>query len=402
MVSQKSQKKPAQKTRARKSRVRESKVRRWRWKLAVGFLLCGLIAVVALDVLVYNKFQGRKWSLPAHVFSREMELYPGLALSRDQFLWELGQLGYERKVDAKLPGQVSVAGNRVDVFTRGFTFWDSSEPAQKLRLQFNSSRLLTLLNSAGNSLSLARLEPLRIGGIYPSHQEDRELVRLGEVPPRLVETLVAVEDRNFFQHFGISFRGIARAMKANLQQGKTVQGGSTLTQQLVKNFYLNEKRTLSRKLLEAVMAVLLEVHFDKNEILETYLNEVYLGQSGQRAIHGFAMASRHYFQKPVGELELHQVALLVALVKGASYYNPWRYPERALQRRNLVLDVLAREGGVSEQQIQQARRQPLGIVARGSRRKNDFPAYMALVKRQLLEDYGDEALRSEGLRVFTN
>ena len=389
--SQKPSRKPSKKT----------KVARWRNRLLLVVVAVVALVLIVLDVRVYSQFQGRKWSLPAHVYSRALELYPGLALSRDQLLWEHDQLGYRRAVDAKVRGQVSVARNRVDVYTRGFAFWDSSEPSRKLRLVFDGRQLLSI-HSQGQPLALARLEPLRIGGIYPAHMEDRELVRLSDLPPLLVETLVAVEDRGFYGHMGVSVRGIARAVKANLQQGRTVQGGSTLTQQLVKNFYLNQQRTLSRKLQEAVMAVMLELHFDKNEILETYLNEVYLGQSGQRGIHGFAMASRHYFQKPVDELELSEVALLVALVKGASYYNPWRYPERALERRNLVLDVLARDGDLSPQRIAEARKQPLGVVPKDRRRKNDFPSYLSLVKRQLQKDYGDDVLRSEGLRVFTN
>ena len=376
--------------------------RRWLWRGLFGLFVLGVLALVALDVVVYTKFQGKKWSLPAHVYSRALELYQGVKLSREQLLWELEQLGYQRTVDAKQPGQVSVAGNRVHLYTRGFSFWDADEPSKKLRLQFSGSQVSGLADSAGNDLALARLEPLKIGGIYPAHMEDRELVKLSALPPLLIESLIAVEDRNFYQHHGVSFRAIVRAIKANLEQGKTVQGGSTLTQQLVKNFYLNQQRTLSRKLVEAWMAVLLELHFDKSEILETYLNEVYLGQSGQRSIHGFAMASQHYFQQPVNELDLHQIALLVALVKGASYYNPWRYPERALERRNLVLDILAREGEVAEAVIARAKRQPLAIADKGSRRKNDFPAYLGLVKRQLRVDYDDDELRSDGLRIFTN
>ena len=180
---------------------------------------------------------------------------------------------------------------------------------------------------------MARLEPLLIGGLYPAHHEDRILIKLDQVPPYLVETLVAVEDREFFNHFGVSPKGIARAVWINATAGQLRQGGSTLTQQLVKNFYLTNERSLSRKLTEAMMAVLLELHYDKKEILEAYLNEVFLGQDGQRAVHGFGLASQYFFGQPLNELKLEQVALLVGMVKGPTYYNPRRNPERALERR---------------------------------------------------------------------
>jgi penicillin-binding protein 1B len=252
-------------------------------------------------------------------------------------------------------------------------------------------------------MPLARLEPMIIGGIYPAQKEDRELVQLGQLPPILVAALVAVEDQGFYSHHGVSFRGIFRAFVANVKQGRMAQGGSTLTQQLVKNFYLDQQRTLTRKALEAIMSVLLEIHFSKDEILETYFNEVYLGQAGERSIHGFGLASRHYFQQPVEELELHQIALLAGLVKGASYYNPWRHTDRAQQRRNLVLDVMARQGVISTEQAAAAQKKPLGVVSsRPGGGRWEYPAYLDLVKRQLREDYQASDLETEGLRIFTN
>ena len=392
----------AKQKRRKKRNKKASAKKHWLRRVLVAAVVVAVLAVVLLDIVVYTKFQGKKWSLPAHVYSRALDLYAGMPLGRDQFLWELDQLGYRRTVDARAPGQVSVAGERVNMVTRGFSFWDAREPSQKLRLQFDGGHLRRLTDSAGDAITITRLEPVLIGGIYPAHREDRELVRLEELPLYLADGLVAVEDRLFYEHFGLSFRGIARAMKANLQQGRMAQGGSTLTQQLVKNFYLTQERTLSRKLVEAAMSVLLELHFDKDEILETYLNEVYLGQSGNRGVHGFAMASRHYFQRPVGELELHQTALLIGLVKGASYYNPWRHPERALARRDLVLDVLAREGVAEQSSVDAAKRKPLGLVKTRKKGKKEFPGYLDLVKRQLREDYDEDDLRTEGLRIFTN
>ena len=180
------------------------------------------------------------------------------------------------------------------------------------------------------------------------------------------------------------------------------QGGSTLTQQLVKNFYLTNERSLSRKLTEAMMALLLELHYDKREILEAYLNEVFVGQDGQRAVHGFGLASQFFFSQPLAELKLHQVALLVGMVKGPSAYNPRRYPERALERRNLVLDLLEQQGVATAEQVAAAKKMPLGVTKRGSLADSSFPGFLDLVKRQLREDYRDEDLTEEGLRIFTS
>jgi penicillin-binding protein 1B len=249
---------------------------------------------------------------------------------------------------------------------------------------------------------VARLEPLLVGGLYPAHHEDRILLKLDQVPPYLVETLVAIEDREFFNHYGVSLKSIARAFWINATAGQLRQGGSTLTQQLVKNFYLTNERSLTRKATEAMMALLLELHYDKNEILEAYLNEVFLGQDGQRAVHGFGLASQYLFSQPLAELKLHQVALMVGMVKGPSYYNPRRFPERALERRNLVLDVLAEQGVVPADQVAAAKLKPLGVTKRGSLADSSFPGFLDLVKRQLREDYREEDLTEEGLRIFTS
>lgn len=395
----------ARKTRKKKPRTRRrsSQGCRWLWRLLLLGLVVSLLALLVLDAVVYQKFSGKKWSLPSHVYSRALELYQGQSLGREQLQWELGNLGYHRVSAAKNPGEYSVSSNRVELYSRGFEFWDGSEPARLMRVAFQGDSVLGLTDSRGAPLPLARLEPMVIGGIYPAHKEDRELVKLEQLPPSLADGLIAVEDQRFYQHHGLSFRGVARAMVANLKEGRLAQGGSTLTQQLVKNFYLNQQRTLSRKLLEALMAVMLEMHFSKQEILETYINEVYLGQAGDRAVHGFGLASRHYFQRSVEELELQQVALLVGMVKGASYYNPWRQPERALQRRNLVLTLMAEQGVITPDAARRAQQKPLGVLpqqqGRGGRWQ--YPAFLDLVKRRLREQYDEEDLQTEGLRIFT-
>ncbi|MBQ1557904.1 MAG: transglycosylase domain-containing protein, partial [Pseudomonas sp.] len=348
---------------------RSSGMRPWfAWGLKLG--LVGLVILagfaVYLDAVVQEKFSGKRWTVPAKVYARPLELFVGQKLAKDDFLRELDALGYRRESTVNGPGAVSVAGNNIELHSRGFQFYEGAEPSQKVRVRFSGDYVAGLTQANGGNLAVARLEPMLIGGLYPAHQEDRILIKLDQVPAYLIDALVAVEDRDYFDHFGVSPKGIARALWINATSGRLVQGGSTLTQQLVKNFYLTNERTLARKATEAMMAVLLELHYDKREILEAYMNEVVLGQDGQRAIHGFGLASQYFFSQPVSELKLEQVALLVGMVKGPTYFNPLRNPERALARRNLVLDLLAEQGSITPEEAAAAKQKPLGVSSRGS------------------------------------
>ncbi|MGD8175614.1 penicillin-binding protein 1B [Marinimicrobium sp. ARAG 43.8] len=378
------------------------------WALyALGiFTLLFALWVLYLNGVVREKFEGKKWSVPARVYARPLELYQGAPLTADLFEKELLALGYRPVERVSGPGQYArrmAGGTRhYDIYSRGFLFWDQREPARRFTMTLSGGRITNLSNSDGRDLALMRMEPEEIGGIFPAHGEDRLLVRLEDLPPLLGETLLVVEDSDFLHHFGVSPSSILRAAWANLKAGRVVQGGSTLTQQLVKNFYLTREQSLQRKLQEAIMAVLLEVHYSKSEILETYINEVYLGQSGARGVHGFALGAQHYFRQPLNELNTEQVALLVAIVKGASFYNPWRHPERVRERRDLVLRVMAREGLIDQAELQRAQRAPLGIVPNTQYSLQSYPAFIELVNRQLQRDYREEDLRSEGLRIFTS
>jgi penicillin-binding protein 1B len=374
----------------------------WAFKLGlVGLVLLAGFAIY-LDAVVQEKFSGKRWTVPAKVYARPLELFVGQKLTKADFLRELDALGYRHESSVSGPGAVVISATDVELHSRGFQFYEGMEPARRFRVHFSGAYVTRLTQANGADVAVARLEPLLVGGLYPAHHEDRILIKLEQAPPYLLETLVTVEDREFFQHYGVSPKSIARAVWVNASAGQLRQGGSTLTQQLVKNFYLTNERSLSRKLNEAMMALLLELHYSKNEILEAYLNEVYLGQDGQRAVHGFGLASQFMFSQPMSELKLHQVALLVGMVKGPSYYNPRRYPQRALERRNLVLDVLAEQGVVTPEQAAAAKQQPLGVTQRGSLADSSYPGFMDLVKRQLRQDYRDDDLTEEGLRIFTS
>ncbi|AHE98904.1 penicillin-binding protein 1B [Thioalkalivibrio paradoxus] len=395
-------------TRRRRSRpASRSRIRRMLGAVlwfSLGLLLVlgaiGVWYVQQLDQEIQARFEGKRWALPARVFARPLELYAGRPLTPELLRLELEALHYRE--DGSGPGSFAVNGGTVTLTTRPFVFSDGREPARSVRLRIGDGRIGEVRDrQSGGTVDLMRVEPMLIGSIFPTHGEDRVLVTLDEVPPGLVAALLATEDRRFLSHRGVDPIGIARAAWANLRAGRTVQGGSTLTQQLVKNFYLTHDQTLRRKGVEAVMAVLLEYRYSKEEILEAYLNEVFLGQSGARAIHGFGLAAEFYFQRPLRELELDQLALLVGLARGASYYDPRRFPERALARRNGVLDRMQRERLAPPAQVQEARARPLGVSPQVPRGDSRFPAFVDLVRRQLRDEYREEDLRSEGLRIFT-
>lgn len=369
--------------------------------LACAALVALSLYTLILDQQVRSRFSGARWSLPAQIYASPFELYPGRSLTVEQLVAELQRLGYRR--DGQSQGSYRVNRQRIELKTRPFAFTDGAQPAADLVLEFSDGRLSRLSDAAtGQSQSLLRLDPLLIGSIYPQHGEDRVLVRLDQTPQLLRDGLIQTEDQRFYQHWGLDPRAIARAALVNLRAGSVVQGGSTLTQQLVKNFFLHNTRSFSRKFSEAILSLLLEWHYSKAEILEAYLNEVYLGQDGQRAVHGFGLASVFYFRKPLAELEPAELALLVGMVKGPSYYNPRRHPERARERRNLVLGQWAEAGLLAQPALSLARGQALGVGERGQAANSRYPAFVEQVHRDLARDYANDALTEEGLRIFTS
>lgn len=353
-----------------------------------------------LDNTIKKQFeQSRLWAIPARVYARPLELYQNQNLEKETLLTELRLGRYREEANLSSEGSFYVKNNTITVKTRSFTFSDGESPSQVLTLQFSGGKLEKIQSDDDENLALIRLDPVLLGSFFPIDQQDRELVRLEEVPSALIALLLATEDKRFYQHFGIDLQGIARAAVNNFSAGRTVQGGSTLTQQLVKNYFLSSERTLKRKANEALMALLLEHRYDKNAILEAYLNEIYLGQEGARAIHGFGLASQFYFDKNIKDLNLQEMALLVGLAKGASYFDPRRHPERALARRNVVLNNAAE--AFSPEDLAKALAAPLGVVAKPASGKTAFPAYFDLVKRQLKAHYPESVLRSQGLQIFT-
>jgi penicillin-binding protein 1B len=385
-------------------RARKYRLRRLLLGGALGVLVAGVTAVflyyVYVDHLVTQQFKGRRWTLPAQVFAAPLELYVGAPLSMGDLTEELARLQYRERDKLDRPGTFHRQTDHIDIALREARFADEVRPAQMLSIVAGARSIEALRDSAGHDLAILRLDPLLIGSIFPSHGEDRIVVTPAEVPALLPQALKAVEDRKFDTHHGIDPAAVARAMWIDLRSHQIAQGGSTLTQQLVKSYFLDSRQTMGRKAREALMAIALESHFTKADLMNAYINEIYLGQDGDRAVHGFGLASQFYFGKPLGEIDLSELSLLVTLVRGPSYYDPRRHPERALARRNLVLKLMADLKVITAQDAQAASSRPLGVTSRGAGAY--YPSYLDFVRRTLRRDYRDTDLTQEGLKIFTS
>ena len=363
-------------------------------------ILAGAIYVMYLDRLVTKQFEGRRWTLPAQVYAAPLELYAGLALPEADLEHELQRLQYRRVDRLEHPGTYRMQGSRIDVALRPARFADEIRPASILSIVSNDKAIESVRESDGKDVPIVRLEPLLIGSIFPIHGEDRIVVQPQDVPALLPQALASVEDRKFYSHHGVDPTAIARAMWVNVRAGQIEQGGSTLTQQLVKSYFLDSRQTFGRKIREAIMAIALDAHFSKADLMNAYINEIFLGQDGDRAIHGFGLASQFYFGKPLSELDLSEVALLVAVVRGPSYYDPRRHTDRVRLRRDLVLKLMADRGIVKAEDARAAAKRPLGVTTRASGAY--YPAYLDFVRRTLRRDYHEQDLTEAGLRIYTS
>ena len=382
-----------------------SRRRLWRKILIAIFVVLAIVVVavggwiVHLDRVVTKQFQGRHWSVPARVYAAPLELYAGARISADDLDEELRRVHYRRGDPAGGPGLYRRVGNAFDIRTRRVRFIDEQRDAQLVSIHADASAITSMRQANGADLPVFRLDPPVIGSVFPIHGEDRLVVSPEEIPALLRNGIKLIEDRRFDEHHGVDTLGVLRAVWVNLRAGRVVQGGSTLTQQLVKNYFLTDAQTFDRKATEAVMALRLEAHYSKDEILVAYLNEVFLGQDGERAIHGFGLGSEFYFAKPLGELDAGELALLIGLVKGPSYYDPRRHPERALARRNLVLKEFTDAHLIDANAAQRAAAAPLGLRPGGG---SYVPAYIDLVRRHLKRDYAEADLAAAGLSVYTS
>ncbi|MGE6981676.1 bifunctional glycosyl transferase/transpeptidase [Kluyvera intermedia] len=378
--------------------------RRWLWflvKLGIVFAVLIVIYGVYLDQKIRSRIDGKVWQLPAAVYGRMVNLEPDMSISKKEMVQLLTATQYRQVTAMTRPGEFTVQANSIEMIRRPFDFPDSKEGQVRARLTFDGDHLETIENMDSNrQFGFFRLDPRLITMMSSPNGEQRLFVPRNGFPDLLVDTLIATEDRHFYEHDGISFYSIGRAMLANLTAGRTVQGASTLTQQLVKNLFLSSERSYWRKANEAYMALIMDARYSKDRILELYMNEVYLGQSGDNEIRGFPLASLYYFGRPVEELSLDQQALLVGMVKGASIYNPWRNPKLSLERRNLVLRLLQQQKVIDQELYDMLSARPLGVQPRGGV-ISPQPAFMQMVRQELQAKLGDKVKDLSGVKIFT-
>ncbi|WP_083700508.1 penicillin-binding protein 1B [Shewanella sp. UCD-KL12] len=372
------------------------------WKLSIIVIAAVTIYCIYLDQIIARKFEGQKWHLPAQVFSRSMALYPGAAVSHGQLISELKLLGYRKVANPRQVGEFSASKTKVDLWRRPFLHPKGDQAEQRVMISFDSQGVSAVSRAQDQrQLAVFHLEPVLLDRIITGDGEDRLFVDKDKMPSSIIDALILVEDRSFYEHHGINPFAIVRALMVNISAGRTVQGGSTLTQQLAKNFFLSSERSLIRKAREAMMAMIIDFRYEKDEILEAYLNEVYMGQDKARGVHGMGLASQFYFGRPIAELTLSQQAFLVAVIKGPSYYNPWRSPERAQSRRDLVLRLLLEGEKISVAQYQAAAESPLGLRKSDKPVHQKLPAFFAVVKHELTRRFGDSLLSQSGIKVYT-
>lgn len=381
------------------------------WLRAGGLRLLfasGLVLAVAgsgvalyLYVEVARRFEGGVWRLPSRIYSRELVLVSGSPLDPSLLLRLFDRLGYAR-TDAPpaRPGELRRRGGTIEAYLRAFEVPGRRAPARLVRFRFEAGRLARIEDRGGRPLDRIEVEPENLAVLFGPRHEERQIVRLESLPAHVVRAVLAAEDSRFFEHHGVDVLAIARAALANLRSGRIVQGGSTITQQTVKNLYLGSERSWWRKLRELPMALLLEARYPKERILEVYLNHVYLGQRGSVAICGLEAASYHYFGRGAADLSVGEAALLAGLIRNPGGYNPFVHPERALARRDLVLEAMVAQGWLAREEAARARREKLRL-ARGAEGYQHAPWTVELVRAELAALGSDRPLAAEGLRVFT-
>ncbi|MBN7135547.1 penicillin-binding protein 1B [Lysobacter enzymogenes] len=376
------------------------------WALAGAGLGLGFLIpyTLYLNHEVGERFGQLRWQIPTRVYARPLEVAPGTALDAATLKTELDAASY-REDGGERPGTYARDGGRFTIASRGFNDVDGVVQPRRIEVAVSGGRVASVRDlTSKKALRAARLDPARIATLYGQKQEERRLVRIEEVPELLVTGLQAVEDRDFNHHIGIDLSGMLRAAFKNVAAGRAKQGASTLTQQLARSGLLGigQEQTLTRKGKEIIYALLIEARYDKRTILEAYFNQVYLGQRGSQAIHGVAAASEFWFGRDLRDLNTEQIALLIGIVRGPSYYDPRRNPERALGRRNFVLGEMLETGLIKQDEHDRAVKAPLEITQNpGNIAANRFPAYVDLIRRQLARDYPADALAGAGLSVMS-
>jgi penicillin-binding protein 1B len=371
--------------------------------IALGFLIP---YTLYLNHQVSERFGELRWQVPTRVYARPLIVAPNVAMDARTLKTELDAASYREDGRGERAGTYARNGARWRIASRGFQDVSGPVGPSRIEIVLSGGRISSVRDLSRNQrVRYAKLDPARIATLYGQKQEERRLVRVSEVPALLTDALQAVEDRDFARHHGIDPLGMVRAAYVTLKSGgETKQGASTLTQQVARSGLLGigKEQTLTRKFNEILYALIIDARYEKGVILEAYLNQVDIGQRGSQAIHGFASGAEFYFGRQLDDLTTEQIALLVALVKGPSWYNPRKWPQRATERRNLVLAKMLETGIIDQKEHDRAAKMPLGVTdVPSSLVANRFPAYIDLVRRQLARDYPQDKIQGAGLSVMS-
>lgn len=372
------------------------------WKGTLAFIALMVIAGIYFDKKIERKLDGSAWTLPAQVYARPLIIEPFQATTKKALVSELKMLNYRPVKVVHSAGQFSVNGERIDIYRRAFEFPDRFEAKKRISITFSGGQIVAIKNSNNQKLSAFQLDPLLLSRLHSDQIEDRVFVPFEKIPDLFIDTLLLMEDRNYYHHQGISPFAILRAFIVNFKAGYTVQGGSTLTQQLAKNLFLTQERSLWRKFQEAYISVLMDHKYSKDKLLEAYLNEVYLAQNGKTGVYGIGLASDYYFARPINELRIEQIALLVAIIKGPSYYNPRRNPERALARRDLVLRMMVENGLINSNDYKYAVADSLRLSDKSALNRRANPAFISFLHREMKNQLPASIRQQSGLHIFTS
>ena len=382
------------------------------WRLT-GLLFLILLAAASvrgwrfihkLEREVVSRFTDHHWAVPSKIYARPVLLYPGLDLEQAALVDQLERLAYHRvphPIRARGEYWRDPATGDLQIFLRESDTPGRRRGTQRVGVSVVGSRIERLVDLDDETeLPVVETEPEVITRLYARTVEERRVVKLHDVPSLLVKAVLATEDQRFFEHNGVDFRRVLGAGWANVLAGRTVQGGSTITQQLVKNFFLTQDRTFQRKLTEVCIALIIESHYSKLQILEYYLNEIYLGQRGSKSIFGVWEAARFYFGKAPRDLSAGEAAILAGMIKAPNRYAPNRHPERALRRRNYVLRRMAERGAITSDEARTAMQEDVGRRETPPER-NTAPYFADFIRKRLEARYPAGTLTKAGLNIFT-
>ncbi|MEO6259905.1 MAG: PBP1A family penicillin-binding protein [Thermoanaerobaculia bacterium] len=366
-----------------------------------------LVAIAALSLWVYRqsvgKFEIRRLSLPTRIYADYTPLKANNVLSSDDLLEKLDRLGYRVAPALTQAGDYVRGKGQIDIYTREFNHPTGAYPAQPVRIVFNGATLESVVSlREAAPIDNAALEPELLTSILSDQLENRRPVTLDQVPKVLQDAVVVTEDIRFWHHPGVDPIGLSRALFRNVKAGGVAQGGSTLTQQLVKNYYLTSERTYKRKAVEAFMAVVLDAKYSKREILEAYLNDIYMGRNRSISVLGVGEAARFYFGKPVAELNASEAALLAGMIRSPNNYSPFTHAESAMTRRSTVLGLMVHNKKIDRAEYDRAMATPLPQKPFRQRSGlSSIPFYVDRVLQEMSRDYGIKDVKGRGLQIYT-